>query len=89
MKGQHSPMTRHEQDWQRWLEISNHDDTPKFELISNGQSVFIDMVTLLQCLRIAEHTHHIPKIEDDWWVKIIRHYPVEVNLDGRIQIKSE
>ncbi|QDF68703.1 hypothetical protein FJQ87_18540 (plasmid) [Shewanella sp. SNU WT4] len=70
---------------EEWLNTPDHDDGPKFELNYNGSPVFIDMFTLLQCLKIAEHAHHIPKINASWWLEIIRQYPIEVHLDGRIQ----
>ena len=88
---QATPLTELElnKEWEEWLNTPNHDDSPKFELNYNGSPVFIDMLTLLQCLKIAEHTHHIPKINGSWWLKIIKQYPVEVHLDGHIQTKSQ
>ncbi|MFA0079760.1 hypothetical protein AB4427_16745 [Vibrio artabrorum] len=76
-------------DFEEWSCSPKDDSSPKFELRYNGSPVFIDMLTLLQCLKIAEHTHHIPPLESGWWLKIIKQYPVETHLDGRIQIKSE
>ncbi|HFK4420944.1 TPA: hypothetical protein ACGTRQ_003612 [Vibrio parahaemolyticus] len=77
------------QDWENWIEMARHDNSPKFELNYNGSPIFIDMKTLLQCLKIAEYTHHVPPIDSAWWLKIVKQYPIEVHLDGRIQTKSD
>ncbi|GAL27756.1 hypothetical protein JCM19239_1477 [Vibrio variabilis] len=77
------------EDFEKWARSPKDDNSPKFELSYNGSPVFIDMLTLLQCLKIAEHTHHIPPLESGWWLKVIKQYPVEIHLDGRIQTKSE
>ena len=61
------------------------DSRPQFELLYNGSPIFIDMNTLLQCLKIAEYTHHIPPIDGAWWLEITKRYSVEIHLDGRIQ----
>ncbi|AZQ13279.1 hypothetical protein [Shewanella khirikhana] len=71
------------------IEALQCDQRPLFELEYNGHPVFVDMLTLLQCLKIAEHTHHIPAISPQWWLQITKEYPVEVNLDGRIQTAKE
>ncbi|MDD9196886.1 hypothetical protein PVK62_13740 [Aliivibrio sp. S3MY1] len=74
------------QDWEKWMHDDDH--SPKFELNYNGSPIFMDMLTLLQCLKIAEHTHHLPKINSEWWLQIIKQYPIEVNLDERIQTQN-
>ncbi len=76
-------------DFKEWCETPKCDESPKFELEYNGAPVFIDMFTLLQCLKIAEYTHHIPPIDSAWWLNISKQYPIEVNLDGHIQTKNE
>ncbi len=53
------------------------------------QTIFLDLTTLLQCLKIAEHSHFTPPISSEWWLDIVKRYPVEINLDGRIQTESE
>ncbi|WP_085344655.1 hypothetical protein [Vibrio sp. ArtGut-C1] len=78
-----------EKSWEQWVNTTFPDDSPRFELIYNDSPIYIDMLTLLQCLKIAEHTHHIPPIDGEWWVNIIKQYPVEIHLDGRIQAQSE
>lgn len=66
-----------------WFQLP--DGRPQFELLYNGSPIFIDMKTLLQCLKIAEYTHHIPPIDGAWWLEITKRYSVEIHLDGRIQ----
>ncbi|HIF9415340.1 TPA: hypothetical protein ACX6SD_003250 [Photobacterium damselae] len=77
--------TEFEKDWQQWMDTQLTDSSPKFELRYNGSPIFIDMNTLLQCLKIAEYTHHIPPIDGAWWLEITKRYSVEIHLDGRIQ----
>ncbi|MEZ9999950.1 hypothetical protein [Vibrio sp. 10N.261.46.A3] len=72
-----------------WATSLSYDDAPKFELLYNGQTIFLDLTTLLQCLKIAEHCHLTPPIDSDWWLDIVRRYCVEVNLDGRIQVEND
>ncbi|HIF9170107.1 TPA: hypothetical protein ACX6PO_002852 [Photobacterium damselae] len=77
--------TEFEKDWQQWMDTQLTDSSPKFELRYNDLPIFIDMKTLLQCLKIAEYTHHIPPIDGAWWLEITKRYSVEIHLDGRIQ----
>lgn len=76
-------------DLEDWLATFSCDDSPRFELLYNGQTIFLDLTTLLQCLKIAEYSHFTPPIDSDWWLDIVRRYPVEINLDGRIQTESQ
>ncbi|MCY9828817.1 hypothetical protein [Vibrio chagasii] len=78
-----------DENLKEWAASVSCDDTPRFELLYNGQPIFLDLTTLLQCLKIAEHCHLTPPIDSDWWLDIVRRYRVEVNLDGRVQTERE
>ncbi|HFQ5065522.1 hypothetical protein WM008_19770 [Vibrio vulnificus] len=78
-----------QKNWEQWVKTHTHENTPRFELIYNGAPIYIDMLTLLQCLKIAEHTHHVPPITGTWWLDVIKEYPVEIHLDGRIQTQTQ
>ncbi len=78
-----------QQSWEEWVKTQTHDNTARFELIYNGKPIYLDLLTLLQCLKIAEHTHHVPPIAGEWWLKVVKEYPVEMHLDGRIQTQSK
>lgn len=77
-----------EKNWEDWVKNRVEDDTPRFEFTSNGSPISIDLLTLLQCLKVAEHTHYVPPIDETWWVKIIKQYPVNIHLEEVLEISE-
>lgn len=66
------------------------DGTLVFELENGQETLGVELTTILQMIRIAEHQHFIPAIEDKWWCRVQQRYPeLQVDIDEHIQAKNK
>ncbi len=52
-------------------------DDPHLHLKTpDGTEIMVRAETLLACLYALEVDHDVPRCPDDWWLQVIRRYPV-------------
>ncbi|WP_318452333.1 hypothetical protein [Photobacterium leiognathi] len=68
----------------------NVDGTLVFELDNGQETLGIELTTILQMIRIAQHQSFIPALENTWWCLVQQRYPeLQVDIDEYIQIKNK
>ncbi len=50
------------------------DGTLLFAMQDNHHAFTMDLVTILQCIRIAEREGDLPPLPEEWWREIINRY---------------
>ena len=49
-----------------------------FAMQDNYHQFSMGLITILQCLKLAEDEGHIPKLPGDWWVQLANRYNLEL-----------
>jgi hypothetical protein len=45
-----------------------------FAMRDKHHEFFMGLITILQCLRVAEENGHVPHLPEDWWVQLAVRY---------------
>ncbi|MBQ4132968.1 MAG: hypothetical protein IJD04_04445 [Desulfovibrionaceae bacterium] len=49
-----------------------------FAMQDNYHQFSMGLITILQCLKLAEDEGHVPKLPGDWWVQLANRYNLEL-----------